>query len=433
MAARKKQKTFDEVAKVEQDIRASLYADLEGAEQKDGKPKDEALLLLRSQIIGRVMDLGAYPEKTSFAEINALIHYSLAYYIVTEELDYKNVEVLDTNQTKTIIAIYKRMLAAIQGRAEDEDIGDAMLHFLENISAPNSEDIIERVKALPTDNLLYPIDKPNKELWDMAEDSAKHGGQIAINVLTAEPVDEKKPLVYLSIDFENLPLGVSITKTLTAYDKRVYIAVGALFNGGNKTVSLTQIYRMMGYEKRPNSKDLGKINDSLTKMGWARLYINNEQENEVIPKYKKMVYDAPLLAFERKTAIIDGKIVDGAIHIGIEPPMIKFARDRNQVEPVTLQMLTTPISKTERNLEIEDYLMWRIAPMGNPKRVVRNKILFETLFRECHIRTTDRMAQSRAKETISKIMEHYKKTNFIKDYTIEADGVTIEPREKPKK
>jgi hypothetical protein len=393
MAAKKKQKTFDEVAEVEQEIRTSLYDDLNLRERQDGKPKDEALLFVRSQIIGRVMDLGAYPQKTSFEEINALIHYSVAYYIVTEDFDYKNAGLLDNEQTKAIIAIYKRMLAEVQGRKDGEDLGDAMLHFLENISAPNSEDILERVKALPTDNLLYPIDKPNKELWDMAEDSAKHGGQIAINVLTGESVDEKLPLVYLSIDFDNLPLGVSITKTLTAYDKRVYIAVGALFNGGNKIVSLTQIYKMMGYEKRPNSKDLKKINESLTKMGWARLYINNEQENEVIPKYKKMVYDAPLLAFERKAAYIDGQLVDGAIHIGIEPPMIKFARDRNQVEPVTLQMLTTPISKTERNLEIEDYLMNRIAPMGNPKRVVRNKILFETLFQECHIKKTDRMAQ----------------------------------------
>ena len=415
---------FEKVEAIEKEIRQKVNLDKTNPFYRM-KPKTKGLLVFRNQLLGRVMDLGAYPENIPFGQVDTMIHYALSYYLADHDIDYKTLEALEEEQQNEIIGIYENMLEAVQKREADARIEDAILHFLEDEAGDRREEILQRVKSMPTERLLYPIDKPNNILWDMARDSAKNGGQINLDVLTGEPANGKEPIVYLSIDFDNLPHGVSITKVLTAFDKRVYIAAGALYNGGNKIVSLSQIYRMMGYEKRPNSNDIQKINDSLTKMGWARLYINNEQETEVIPKYKKMVYDAPLLAFQRKAAYIDGKLVEGAIHIGFEPALIKFARERKQVQKVTLQTLTTPVNKTERNLEIEDYLLGRISQMKSKKRKAQKKILFKSLFTYCRIEARD--AQSRSKPTIQKILDHYKETKFITDYSTEADGVTIEP------
>lgn len=311
-----------------------------------------------------------------------------------------------------------------------EDTVAFLFSFIRAENPLEQSEIIERVKLIPTDNLLYPVDKPDYKLWDMARDSSKHGGQLELDIFMGTEEEKKKgkqPIITLALTFE-LPPGVQITKELTAFDKRVYIAVGALWNAGNRTMTVSQIYHMMGYTQRPASSNIAKINESLTKMSFARLYMNNEKEVNIHKKYEKInIDDEPLLAFRRKTAFINGQIVEGAIQVGFEPPMIKFARERNQVEPVTLQLLTTPINKTERNLEIEDYLMWRISRMKKQKGDVRKnqkKILYESIFTYCRIK--GRTQKFRTRGVIGKILDHYKAAGFIDGYDTDETGLTIE-------
>lgn len=271
-------------------------------------------------------------------------------------------------------------------------------------------------------DLDYPLDKINANIWRLLKDADKTG---QLTFAVEKRGSKKTADIIYSLNFEALEeqTGVTITKKLTAFDKRVYIAAGALFNKGYDVVTPAQIYIAMGNTGRPNANDIKKINDSLTKMQAAHIYLNNESEHQLYKKIDRFIYDASLLPMERISAVVNGQTVDSAIHFFREPPLISFARERKQITTVSRHLLESPLSKTDANLLIDDYLIERIAHIKNSKGKSSNKLLYETIYDKCQI--TTKMQRSRAKEKISKYLDHYKECKYIKDYKEEADGITI--------
>ena len=265
----------------------------------------------------------------------------------------------------------------------------------------------------------YPLDKPNSIIWNLLEQDTK--GQIEFNM--ARYGSRQKLPVYYSINFDGLDKEIQITKRLQPFDKLAYIAVAALFNAGNNVITLSQIYYAMGYTGTPGEKDRAKINDSITKMTTARIFFDNKQEAEKY-KYARFKYDGSLLPLERGTAIVNGQVADAAIHIFREPPLITFAKQRKQITTLDIKLLQAPVSKTDANLQIQDYLLERIstakARNGN-KRSCR--ILFKTLYDHTGI-TTKKQAQ-RAPDKIKRYLTHYQKEGFITKFTTEKDGITV--------
>lgn len=275
-----------------------------------------------------------------------------------------------------------------------------------------------RIDSKPPSKIEYPLDKINSNIWSLLE-AIEPSGQLAF--ATEKRGTAREATILYSINFDQIEPEVSITKKLTPFDKRCYISVAALYNNGNPIISAAQIYAVMGNKGRPSAKDVQKINSSLTKMAAARVYINNEQEITVNKKYNRFVYDAPLLPFERVTAIINNQPCESAIHLFREPPLVTFAKDRKQITTIPRKLLECPISKTDANLRIDDYLIERIAHIKNGR--VKNRLLFATIYKQCGI--TEKKQRQRAPEKIRRYLDHYKKCGFIKDYSEEIDGVTI--------
>lgn len=278
------------------------------------------------------------------------------------------------------------------------------------------------INSRGVNNVEYPLDKINANIWTLLKDADKNG-QLAF---AAEKRGSSKTAdIIYSINFEELEqeTGVTITKKLTAFDKRCYIAASALFNNGFEVLTVAQLYAAMGNSGRPSAADIKKINDSLTKMRAAHIYLNNESEHKLYPKYSKFVYDASLLPMERISAVVNGQTVDSAIHLFREPPLVSFARDRKQITTVSRQLLESPLSKTDANLQLDDYLIERISHIKKSKGKISNKLLYTTIYEKAGI--TSRNQKMRGKEKITKYLEHYKKCGFIKDFTEAADGVTI--------
>ena len=282
---------------------------------------------------------------------------------------------------------------------------------------------LPRIIANPTDLLTYPLDKPNSKIWNLLA-AANPNGQLSLDIVTSKKGSKQDAIVYYGISFDELETGLRITKQLTPFDKRVYIAAAALFNGGNDVISATQIYKMMGNSGQPKAEQIQKINDSLTKMGAARVYLDNAQEVQVNKKYARFKYDASLLPFERISAYINNTLTESAIHLFREPPLITFARERGQITGLTRQLLESPISKTDANLQLEDYLLERIGHMKSPKSKAPRKMLFSTIYERCGIKT--RNQRSRAPEKIRRYLDHYKKCGWIAGYAMDKDGVTIQ-------
>ena len=270
----------------------------------------------------------------------------------------------------------------------------------------------------------YPLDKPNQFIWNLIEKDTE--GQVRFNM--AKTGSRKQILIYYSINFDGLS-DIQITKRLLPFDKRVYIAVSALFNAGNNVITLSQIYYAMGYTGRPGTTDLEKINDAITKMTTARISFDNQQEAENY-KYKHFKYDGSLLPLERGTVVVNGQLADAAIKIFREPPLITFAKQRQQITTLDVKLLQSPISKTDANLSIEDYLIERISREKNRKGGHSCRILFKTLYAHAGIAekpktSAEKQQKKRAPEKIKKYLTYYQQQGFISRFTTETDGITI--------
>lgn len=281
-----------------------------------------------------------------------------------------------------------------------------------------------QVRGTTPNKLDYPVDKLNANIWGQLDEAAKDtSGNFYI---AAEKTGSKKEATILySINFDELETleNVKITKQLTAFDKRVYIAVSNLFKD-RKIMSAGQICAAMGYTGTPHKADIQKINDSLTKMGAARICIDNTHEIQISKGYSQFKYDAALLPFERVTAYINNNLCESAIHVFREPPLMSFAQGRKQVTTITRQLLESPLSKTDSNLKIEDYLIERIARMKNGSRKTSRKILYNTIFEKCDI--TERKQKTRSIDKIKTYLTHHVACGYIKTFKANADGVTIE-------
>ena len=308
---------------------------------------------------------------------------------------------------------------ALSGLTLDEAVKtNALSHAIHKIAQRLDEEIIPSLGGKQIQDVAWPVDKVNNTIWYMLEKDM--GGQIAI---AAEKTTSKKQLnIYYSINFENIENNITITRKLEPYDRRVYNALGALWASGQHTVTLGQIYDAMGYVGEPGSADYEKMNASITKMTGAHIYINNAEEAAAY-KYEKFVYDASLLPMERVSIFMNGKRVNGAILLYREPPVISFARGRNQITTINKALLTTPLSKTNENLAIEDYLIDRIAHAKTGK--LSAKVKYQTIFEKANI--TDRKQRQRTPAKIKKLLDYYKAQNppFIKDYKEEEDGIRL--------
>lgn len=297
-------------------------------------------------------------------------------------------------------------------RAQD---GNKLLESAKDFAALVGMPSIPSTTIKRADTIEYPLDKINSKIWSLFDDTNK---KIAF---AAEKRGSKKELnIYYSIDFEALGDEISITKKLLPFDKRVYIAISALFNAGNKIITLTQIYYAIGNTGRPSRLSLDKINNSITKMMGAKISVNNEQEASQY-RYNKFVYDGALLPIERGSAIINGQLAESAIHIFREPPVISFAKQRSQITTLELKVLKSPISKTDLNLLIDDYLIERISKAKNGKG--HHKILYKTIYEKAGI--TSKKQKERTPDKVKRYLEHYQKCGMISKYNIGKDGVSV--------
>ena len=312
----------------------------------------------------------------------------------------------------------------MDGRAVPEDINGASVPESIRAALERAIEAARRAElpaaiAKRADIVEYPMDKPNSKIWSMLQETT--GKQLKLAINTAKSGSDKQLNVYYSIDFDELEKnGIKVTKKLLPFDKRVYIAVAALYNAGNNYITLTQIYYAMGNTGKPSGKQLEKISESVTKMQGANIFIDNIQESEAY-NYLRFHYKGYLLPIEITTATINGQLAESAIRILREPPMMTFAKQRKQITTITVKVLQSPISKTDANLLIDDYLIERI---GRAKRGGHGcKILYDTLYENAQIIT--RMQRSRATEKIKTYLDHYKTCGLIENYSMLEDGIKI--------
>lgn len=280
-----------------------------------------------------------------------------------------------------------------------------------------SAELEEKITAVRAKDIIYPLDKVNSRVWKLLENT--NNKQIGIY---AGENKKGKAIISYSIDFDNLPDSLQVSKKLNAFDKRVYIAIAALFNAGNTIVSLSQIAYAMGYPTRQTTTTLDKILASVKKMNKAHISIDNIGEIQIYKNYQHFKYDSNLLQVEIITAVINGKETNAAIHIFREPPLVSYARDHKQITTVPVKLLQSPLSKTESNMNLEDYIIEQLAHIK--KGSINNRMLYSTIFDNAGI--TTKKERQRAKGKIERLLKYYVEENQIKGYKSDDLGITID-------
>lgn len=284
----------------------------------------------------------------------------------------------------------------------------------------------------PVNKIDFPLDKVNSNVWQLFEDIKEDDqGQLmfSLNIDTTPKRKNKRPLnnttVFYSINFTELK-GVEITKRLTIFDKFVYSVVSALYDNGWTDISCFQIYKTLGYTGKPGPSDYKKIHESLTKMRGATVYIDSRDEAKAIKGKgygKGFVYDDSLLPFRRLTKYNDwDEAGDFVIQLHATPPLMEFARSRSQITSYPKSILEAPISKTDANLRLQDYLLERMAHIKSG-RAETNKLLYSTIFAKCGIKTAKQ--KKRSMEKIQILLQHFIKCDQIKGFSASEDGVTM--------
>ena len=300
-------------------------------------------------------------------------------------------------------------------------LADKAIQKLEN-AGTDLKPALPQISGQSAEKVPFPLDKVNSYIWRLLETDTN--GQIAFDVAPAK--SKKAAAIIYSIDFSEISKELSITKKLEPYDKLVYLAVSALYNEGKDVITLQQIYNTMGCIGRAGKTDREKINASLTKMVKASIFINNATEATALKNRTRFTYDGSLLPMERIQAYVNGQLTESAIHIFREPPMVSFAKERKQITTIDRQLLESPLSKTNANILLEDYLIERISHIKKGK--TSNKMLYKTIFENTGVKTEGKDARKyaeRAKKKIHDLLDSYQAKKFIKGYTEEKDGISI--------
>lgn len=295
-------------------------------------------------------------------------------------------------------------------------------------SEPEWECIFSFLKAQGTprkttrmENVLLPLDKVNSVVWSFPGEPPK-----GIFPVKSEKAGSSKQVnILCGISFDGLKKSGnnSISKKLTAYDERVYIAIASLFDAGRDLITLDQIHKIMGNTTRATNKQRLRISEAIEKMCAVRISIDNQQEINANYQYPREQYNGQLLYAESiKTFGKDNvTLTEERIHILSEPRLLTFAKLRSQVQPVPLPAIAGTLSQTEQTLAVEHYVLKRISRYKSGHG--NERILYDTIAREANIPAGS--ARKRLPEKVCTLLEHYKTVGFIGSYSSDKSGVTV--------
>lgn len=305
---------------------------------------------------------------------------------------------------------------------------------------------LPQVPIAKPERIYLPVDVVNNNIWGKLEKLSKPTkkgqmpGQLSFdiaeplkhfefNYINAAKSDKQPAYIILGTDFEKLE-GNAAAKHLTEYDKLVYQATGALWrycveelksDPDKVIVTAKLIYWAMGNDGTPGASDLEKINATITKLRRAEFYLNNIYEVQEHKNQAKFRYDGAFLPSERISAVVNNVVVDSAIHLFREPPLLSFARERGQITTIDRSLLAEmPIDKTEQNIGLFHYLMTQIAFIKNPKNKMANpKILYATIFEKLGIdgkTEAEKKARARTKKKTQTMLEYFTNKGIIDGY-----------------
>lgn len=224
---------------------------------------------------------------------------------------------------------------------------------------------------------------------------------------------------------------------ISGYDRRVLNAVSTLWQNRRRTVSITEIYRLMnGYRRgNPSSSQLEAVSRSLYKLSrvqvkldltqeWNANMIRNPQPlveagilKDASDRVRSVELRDHLLNYREGTITSEKGVVFKSIQITSEPPLLTYNRLRKTLISIPMEYVgMQTVSATEKSIAMQDYLLMRIYTYKAGK-LMQNRVLYETLYadsgEEMPTLSKDRI---RDREMIGKMLDEWVKMGLLESW-----------------
>lgn len=272
------------------------------------------------------------------------------------------------------------------------------------------------------ENYISTTDKPSNTLFSADNDVIYSHKLLSIGINSKGSKKEIKTM--LSVDMSELEKeGVKLSsKRISPFDREVHDAILTLnVEGGNEFVSLPMIYSTMTGKpcSRLNPKQKEMLSESILRLMHTTVEINASEEASIYG-FDQFKYHGQLIAAEMATATINGNTTS-ALHIFREPVLYSYASNTNKISRAKINLLDSPISKTEETIILQGYLLRRISTMKNKKNKMSKTIVYDTIYKQLDIKAASdnalRKKKLKVREKIYAILNYWKKQKFIIDYT----------------
>ena len=227
----------------------------------------------------------------------------------------------------------------------------------------------------------------------------------------------KSPLIAL-LSIGATPDTVQRLEKLTAYDKRVLLAVGGLCENNRLQFTFTQLWAVMGGSGRLNARQREQMRQSLRKLAGTRIIA------ELKAGADSLKFDFALLEYSSIEGIYKGQKVD-AIEISRRPQWLRIAEARRQITAIPLDLFADGLSLTEHSITLTDYLTTQAAHMKRQKDFPRQMRL-DSIAAAVGANIQNRAAKKAFCEKIETKLDHFTRTGFIKGYSRYAQGYKID-------
>ena len=219
--------------------------------------------------------------------------------------------------------------------------------------------------------------------------------------------------------------SAEVSQPLTFFDRTVLDVVVTLYEAGNQTITLAQIYRhIIGQpaSKRQAPKHMAElISQSMEGLGCRMVRIDASEEAKVYEmKIENAVLTGNLLSFTSLSVSFKGGKQITAYHINATPLLYEYAKSKKQVDSVLpVAVGNAPVRHTKQNIELVSYLEHRILAMRPTKKhqhkAISKNINVANMLDELGIApkegkptNSSKKAKSRAMQTIIKILDYWK-------------------------
>lgn len=363
---------------------------------------------------------------------------------ISKHTEYKDINISKCNDPLYVIENYMNVSSLIDNYIADElePLNEDPIQSKQTKSKIVVYDCIEDI--VPKSNsLIYPLDKISQSIFDETNKYHKElykENSEGVNMITNKNGDPNGASLFVKIiqdNFKELEKQgmLKFSKEMNEFDFQVQLAV---YNIAKRSkwkiiyISYYDIYKTaFGISSNISSDMYKKLEESIDRMFYTTIEIDNRKEIDCNYKYPRFYYKASVFPVAKLKAVNDkGKEIsviqvsyniakDGSIHVNL--PLFNFAEGRNQLTAFPADINQLSFRRDERVLKIENRIKFRIAQK-------HERILESDLFQHAGItrgsanQNTLKSRRRAARISIDNLLGEYKKKGIIIDYKLEKNN-----------